>query len=136
MEDVSGEPEEIASFLKTWFQGNRDARLKREISNACWWRFRPEKKRSTRRTNDTAGGRKKSAPKVHRTVFSPADTGQRRISIQALRSLRSRSIATGLSPGTGSFGDKTAPLKFDRELTAELLDQDSVPNTNRLKDEV
>ena len=122
--------------MNRWFQGNR-TRLKRSVSSAPMLQILAEKKAVDEENQRVRRGREEDRhPRLPVPLCCPTDTGPKRTSIPAhtfrLQSLeRDRFVAYNRT-----FGEASAPLKFDRELTAELLIRDRRRRVRRLEGEI
>ncbi len=125
-------PEEFHPFLNRWFQGQKTA-AEAESFQRLLAGIQAEKKALDEENRQLVEAAKKTQPKVFRTIVLPGGYRSEEdfnpgayIPSKSLE--RDRFVAFNRT-----FGEKTAPLKFDGELTAELLDKDLRPEYLRLK---
>jgi cytochrome c553 len=125
-------PEEFHPFLNRWFQGNRTP-AEAESFQRLLLQILAEKKAIDEENRQLVEAAKKIAPPIIRSIVLP--NGYRSeedfnpgayIPSKSLE--RDRFVAYNRT-----FGEATAPLKFDRELIAEFLDPDRRPEYDRLK---
>ena len=126
------EPEEQHPFLRPWFDGGKTSQQAKTFQ-ALILEIVEEKKavdEDNRRAVDAA---KQTAPRIARTIILPggyrSDEDFNPGAYIPSKSLpRDRFVAWNRI-----FGEKDAPLSFDRELTAELLDSSARPQYEGLK---
>ena len=125
-------PDEFHPFLNRWFQGEKTA-AEAESFQRLLCEILAEKKALDEENKKSVEAAKKTQPKVLRTVVLPggyrSDEDFNPGAYIPSKSLeRDRFVAYNRI-----FGEKTAPLKFDAGLTAELLDDSLRPEYTRLK---
>ena len=125
-------PEESHPFLNRWFQGGQDAR-EAESFQRLMLEILAEKKAVDEENRRLVEQAKKTEAKVIRTIVLPGGYRSEEdfnpgayIPSKSLE--RDRFVAYNRI-----FGEKSAPLNFDRELTAELLEKDQRSEYDRLK---
>lgn len=125
-------PEESHPFLNRWFQGNRTG-----AEAAAFQRLMldilAEKKAVDEENRKLVEAAAKTAPKVVRTIVLPGGYRSEEdfnpgAEIPSKSLERDRYVAWNRT-----FGDNSAPLKFNRELTAELLEPERRAEYDRLK---
>jgi hypothetical protein len=115
-------PEENHALLKPWFANPTAAEAKR--FETLMLQICAEKKAVDEENKRVVEAAEKAAPKILRTVVLPGGYRSEEdfnpgAAIPARSLERERFVAWNRI-----FGDKSAPLKFDRELTAELLPEE------------
>ena len=127
-------PEEQHVFLKTWFQGNR-SRVEAQKFQSLLEEISRQKEAVDKENKELVEAANKSAPKVQRTIVLPGGYRSEEdfnpgayVPSKSLE--RNRFVAWNRI-----FGDKTAPLKIDRELAAEILEPEFRPKYELLKNE-
>ncbi|MEP7362090.1 MAG: PSD1 and planctomycete cytochrome C domain-containing protein [Acidobacteriota bacterium] len=125
-------PEEFHPFLNRWFSGER-TRTEAEAFQKLLLEIRAEKRAVDERNKKLVDEANKVAPKVMRTIILPGGYRSEEdfnpgayIPSESLP--RDRFVAFNRT-----FGEKSSPLKFDHELTAELLADIARPEYERLK---
>ncbi len=125
-------PEESHPFLNRWFQGQKTA-AEAEAFQRLLLEILAEKKALDEENRKSVEAAKSTQPKVLRSIVLPGGYRSEEdfnpgayIPSKSLE--RDRFVAYNRT-----FGEKTAPLKFDAELTAELLDAGVQPEYARLK---
>ena len=125
-------PEDSHSFLNVWFQGQKNA-VEAEAFQRLMLEIIAEKHALDEENRQSVGAAQKTQPKVLRTIVLPGGYRSEEdfnpgayIPSKSLE--RDRFVAYNRT-----FGEKTAPLKFDADLTAEMLDDDLRPEYTRLK---
>ncbi len=125
-------PEESHPFLNGWFQGKRTA-FEAEAFERLLLGIAAEKKTLDEENQRIVEAGKKAEPKVLRTIVLPGGYRSEEdfnpgayIPSKSLE--RDRFVAYNRT-----FGEASAPLKFDRDLTAELLGPEQRPEYERLK---
>ncbi len=125
-------PEESHPFLKKWFSGDRTPE-EAEAFQRLLLTILAEKKSVDEENKKLVEAGKKAEPKIAHTIVLPggyrSDEDFNPGAYIPSKSLeRDRFVAFNRT-----FGEASAPLKFDRELTAELLDAGQRPEYDRLK---
>lgn len=112
-------PEENHPFLKSWFANRTNSEAKR--FEALMLQISAEKKTVDEENKRVVAAAEKTAPKVTRTIVLPGGYRSEEdfnpgayIPVKSLE--RDRFVAWNRT-----FGEASAPFKFDRTLTAELL---------------
>jgi hypothetical protein len=125
-------PEESHPFLNSWFQGRRDAR-EAEAFQRLLLEILAEKKAVDEENRSLVEQAKKTEAKVIRTIVLPGGYRSEEdfnpgayVPSKSLE--RDRFVAYD-----HIFRGKSAPLNFDRELTADLLEEHQRPEYDRLK---
>jgi cytochrome c553 len=125
-------PEEHHPFLRAWFEGEKN-REQAKAFEALILQIKDEKKAVDEDNHRLVEAAKKNAPKIVRTIVLPGGYRSEEdfnpgayIPSKSLE--RDRFVAWNRI-----FGEKDSPLKFDRELTARLLDPAARPEYERLK---
>src|SRR5258708_26859182 len=124
-------PEESHPFLNRWFQGPRDAR-EAESFQRLLLEIRAEKKAVDEENRKLVEQARKTEAKVIRTIVLPGGYRSEEdfnpgayVPSKSLE--RDRFVAYD-----HIFRGKSAPLNFDRELTADLLEEHQRPGYDRL----
>ena len=125
-------PEESHPFLKNWFQGRRDAR-EAESFQRLLLEILAEKKAVDEENRRSVEQAKKAEAKVIRTIVLPGGYRSEEdfnpgAYIPSKSIYRDRFVAFNRI-----FGEKSAPLNFDPELTADLLEEAQRSEYDRLK---
>lgn len=125
-------PDEAHPFLKRWFAGERNAHEAQAFEKLLL-DIVAEKKAVDEENRKLVETAQKTAPKVVRTIVLPGGYRSEEDfnpgAYIASKSLpRDRFVAYNRI-----FGEKDSPLKFDRELTAELLDASARMEYERCK---
>lgn len=125
-------PEEFHPFLKDWFQGEKTLEEAQRFQQLLQ-SIVAEKKALDKENHRLIETAKKAEPKVLRTIVLPGGYRSEEdfnpgayIASKSLE--RDRFVAYNRT-----FGEKDSPLKFDRELTAELLKPDKRADYDRLR---
>jgi len=125
-------PEESHPFLKNWFQGRRDVR-EAESFQRLLLEILAEKKAVDEENRRSVEQAKKAEAKVIRTIVLPGGYRSEE-DFNPGAYIPSRSIDRDRFVAFNRiFGEKSAPLNFDPELTADLLEEAQRSEYDRLK---
>ena len=125
-------PEESHPFLNRWFRGGQDAQ-EAESFQRLMLEILSEKKTVDEENRRVVEQAKRTEAKVIRTIVLPGGYRSEEdfnpgAYIQSKSLERDRFVAYNRI-----FGEKSAPLNFGRELTADLLEEDQRSEYDRLK---
>lgn len=125
-------PDEFHPFLATWFQGSKNATQATSFQKLLL-DIRAEKKTIDEENRKLVEEAKKTEPKIKRTIILPGGYRSEEDfnpgAYIASKSLdRDRFVVFNRI-----FGEASAPLKFDRDVTVELMDTHRRPEYERLK---
>jgi len=125
-------PEESHPFLKNWFQGRRDAG-EAESFQRLLLEILAEKKAVDEDNRRSVEQAKKAEAKVIRTIMLPGGYRSEE-DFNPGAYIPSKSLERDRFVAYKSiFAEKSAPLNFDRDLTAELLEDNQRSEYERLK---
>jgi hypothetical protein len=125
-------PEEFHPFLTRWFQGDRSAQEAEKFQRMLL-QIAAEKKVLDEENVRLVEAAKKAQPKITRTIVLPGGYRSEEdfnpgAYIPSKSLDRDRFVAYNRI-----FGDSSAPLRFDKELTAELLEREQRTEYDRLR---
>jgi cytochrome c553 len=124
-------PEESHPFLKAWFQGHRTAQ-EAEKFQRLMLEILAEKKALEEENRKLVEAAKKTEPKILRSIVLPGGYRSEE-DFNPGAYIPSKSLEHDRFVAFNrTFGESSAPLKFDRDLTLELLEPDRRPEYDRL----